>query len=58
MIYSLSLLEVKSCIEHDLQFGERILVSSDLGETFNNPSCGDSSLSRNGLGHHEQRLVL
>lgn len=38
---SLSLPEVKSCVEHDLQFGERVLVSSDLGETFNNPPCGD-----------------
>lgn len=44
MKHSLSLLEVKKCIEHDLEFSEQILVSNDLGETFNNPFCGDSNL--------------
>lgn len=45
MKYILSLLGVNNCIEHDLQLGQWIRVSSDLGETFNNPACGDSSFS-------------
>ena len=58
MKYSLSLLEVKNCIEHDLQFGERISVLSDSGEAFNNPLCWNSSFTRNGLGHLEKGSVL
>ena len=54
MKYSLSLLGIKNCIEHDLQLNERVRVLSDLGETFNNPPCWDSSLSRNGLRHLEE----
>jgi len=45
IIYNLSLLGIKNCIAHDLQFGERILVPSDLGETFDNLPCWDGSLS-------------
>lgn len=38
MKHNLSLLEVKHCIKYDLQFGERILVSSDLEENFQQPT--------------------
>ncbi len=58
MTYNVSLLGIKNCIEHDVRFGKRILVPSDLGETFDYLPCWDGSLSRNGLGHLGQRSVL
>ena len=53
MKYSICFLGIKKSIEHDLQFGDRILAFSDFRQTFNKPFFMDSSARQNGLRHLE-----
>ena len=49
---------IEKCIEHDLQFGDRILACNDLRETFKNPFFVDSSARWNGRRHLKRRYDL